>query len=88
MTTIVALFHKPLLDALPDGPVVATLTPEQHRYWRQNPADSVLKYPTPVAFCLFVTKRNQPYSWQIYITPSAPFRLLALKQEFVARKGF
>ena len=50
MTTTVALFHKPLLDALPDGPVVATLTPEQDRYWRQNPADSVLKYPTAVAF--------------------------------------
>ena len=50
MTTAVALFRKPLLDALPDGPVVATLIPEQDRYWRQNPADSVLKFPTAVAF--------------------------------------
>lgn len=50
MTTVVALFHKPLLDALPDGPVVATLIPEQDRYWRQSPADSVLKSPTAVAF--------------------------------------
>lgn len=50
MTTTVALFHKPLLDAFPDGAVVATLTPEQDRYWRQNPADSVLKYPNAVAF--------------------------------------
>ena len=44
MTTAVALFRKHLLVTLPDDPIVATLIPEQDRYWRQNPAESVLKF--------------------------------------------
>ena len=50
MKTAVALFRKQLLDTLPDGPIVATLIPERDQYWRQNPSNSVLKFPTAVAF--------------------------------------
>lgn len=94
MTTAVALFRKQLLDTLPDDAIVATLIPEQDRYWRQNPAESVLKFPTAVAFSskktvffLFVTERSQQFSWQICIILSAPFQLLAPKQEFVILKA-
>ena len=49
MTTSVALFRKQLLDTLPDDPIVATIIPKQDRYWHQNPAKSVLKFPAAVA---------------------------------------
>ncbi|CAH3199284.1 unnamed protein product, partial [Porites evermanni] len=50
MNTAVAIFRKELLNALPDDPVVATLIPEHYRYWRQNPADSLLKFPSAITF--------------------------------------
>ena len=50
MTTAVVLFRKHFLGTLPDYPIIATLIPEQDRYWRQNSAESVLKFPTAVAF--------------------------------------
>ena len=50
MTTAVTLFRQQLLNTLPDDPVVTTLIPEQDRYWRQNPAESSLKFPTAMAF--------------------------------------
>ena len=50
MNTAVTIFRKELLNALPDDPVVATLIPEHYRYWRQNPADSLLKFPSAITF--------------------------------------
>ena len=50
MTTAVGLFKENLLNVLPDDPLVCTLVPEQDRLWRQNPAKSILKFPTAVAF--------------------------------------
>ena len=50
MNTAVTIFRKELLNALPDYPVVATLIPEHYRYWRQNPADSLLKFPSAITF--------------------------------------
>lgn len=50
MNTAVTIFPKELLNALPDDLVVATLIPEHYRYWRQNPADSLLKFPSAITF--------------------------------------
>ena len=50
MNTAVAIFHKELLNSLPNDPVVATLIPEHDRSWRQNPADSLLKFPSAITF--------------------------------------
>lgn len=50
MATAVGLLKENLLNVLPDDPLVCTLVPEQDRLWRQNPAKSILKFPTAVAF--------------------------------------
>lgn len=50
MATALGLFKENLLNVLPDDPLVCTLVSEQDRFWRQNPAKSILKFPTAVAF--------------------------------------
>ena len=65
MATAVGIFKEKLMDVLPEDEVFATLVPEQDRFWRQNPSNSVLKFPTAVAslhllivFCLFHTRKK------------------------------
>lgn len=50
MTTAVTIFSGELLSVLPDDPLVSTLIPEHDRFWRQNPAESILKYPSAITF--------------------------------------
>ena len=50
MNTAVAIFRKELLNSLSNDPVVATLIPEHDRFWHQNPADSLLKFPSAITF--------------------------------------
>ena len=67
MATAVGIFEEKLMDmhVLPEDEVFATLVPEQDRFWRPNPSNSVLKFSTAVAslhllivFCLFHSRKN------------------------------